>query len=60
MEIHCSDGCGASSCPSSMADRWTFAVLLRGDTENGADGPTTRADGVDGARVDRSAGESIN
>lgn len=50
---------------SSVADRWlcptgSGAMLLREDTENGADWRIRREDGVDGARVDRSSDESRN
>lgn len=64
-EIHFSNGCGMSSCPSSLADRWfcptgSGAMLLREDTENGADWPIRRGDAADKAVVDRSTDKSID
>lgn len=63
VEIHCSNGCSVSSCPLLVAERWfcptgSRAMLLGKDTENGADWQITREDGVDKAKVDRSADES--
>lgn len=59
VEIHRCNGGSMSSCPSSVADRWfcptgSGAMLLREDSEKGADWQIRTEGRVDKAKVDKS------